>query len=76
MLDKKSKLRNLFEKDKGLASIPCYQDNHISLSTYIKRSLKDFSGPKTPEIINLIVENSGMKEKIVKNELEKLKVSF
>ena len=75
LLDKKSKLRNLFEKDKGLASIPCYQDNHISLSNYIKRSLKDFSG-LTPEIINLIVENSGMERKIVKNELEKIKSLF
>ena len=30
-LDKKSKLRNLFEKDKNLICVPFYEDNNFTL---------------------------------------------
>ena len=30
LLDKKSKLRNLFEKTSNLAIVPCYNDNDIT----------------------------------------------
>ena len=36
MLDKKSKLRNLFEKEKDLVSIAFYSDNNQTLSTITK----------------------------------------
>ena len=37
ILDKKSKIRNFFEKEKNYACIPCYPDNEISIkiSDYI-----------------------------------------
>ena len=36
ILDKKSKLRNLFEKDKDLISIPFYSDSNQTLTTITK----------------------------------------
>ena len=38
-LDKKSKLRKLFETDKDLAIFACYEDNEKSLLDYIKNEL-------------------------------------
>ena len=40
MLDKKSKLRNLFEKSEKLAVIPCYQDNEITIKKLFRANLK------------------------------------
>ena len=37
-LDKKSKIRSTFEKSKKAGIIPCYQDNHRTLSEYIKEN--------------------------------------
>ena len=36
ILDKKSKLRNLFEKEKNLISVGFYSDNNQTLSTFAK----------------------------------------
>ena len=45
ILDKKSKLRNLFEKDKNLICIPFYEDNDKNLGSiaqnfFIKKKIK------------------------------------
>ena len=40
-LEKKSKLRKLFEKEKKLGLIACYEDNEITLRNYIKKYLKN-----------------------------------
>ena len=74
-LEKKSKLRSCFEKDKELAIFPCYEDNERTLITYIDKELKDFKGI-TGEIINLIINNSNMDRRIIKSELVKIKVFF
>ena len=37
LLDKRSKLRSLFEKDPKLAIIPCYNDNEITLKRLITK---------------------------------------
>ena len=37
ILDKKSKLRNLFEKDKNLISVPFYLDNNQTLLNFLRR---------------------------------------
>ena len=37
ILDTKSKLRNLFTKQKNLAAIPCYQDSDRTLFDYTKK---------------------------------------
>ena len=43
-LDKRSKLRKLFETDKDLAIFACYEDNERSLLDYIKNELNEYKG--------------------------------
>ena len=74
-LEKKSKLRNLFEKDKSLGVIPCYEDNEITLRNYIKNHLKNIKG-LNQEIINFIIDNSNKSRDKIKNELNKIVVYF
>jgi DNA polymerase III subunit delta len=74
-LDKKSKLRNYFEKEKNLAIVACYADNERSLHTYILSKLKDFKG-LNGEIVNLIMKNSDYDRKTVSGEIEKIKTLF
>ena len=74
-LEKKSKLRNLFEKSTKLAIFPCYEDNDKTLITYVNKELKDFKG-LTGEIVNLILSNSNMNRQIIKSELIKIKTFF
>ncbi len=74
-LDKKSRLRSLFEKEKALVVVPCYADNFQTLNYYIKNKLGNLNG-LTPEIINLIIENSSGKREIVDNEIKKITTFF
>ena len=74
-LEKKSKLRSFFEKDKKLAIIPCYEDNERTLSNYISKEMVGYKG-LTGEIINLIIDNSSMNRKIIKSEIIKIKHFF
>ena len=74
-LDKKSKLRNLFEKNKNLAILPCYRDNERSLVAYINKELIEFKG-LSGEIIDLIITNSNMDRRVIKNEIMKIKDFF
>ena len=75
ILDKKSKLRSLFEKNKELAAIACYQDNERSLHQYISNKLRNLKGV-TPEIINFIMKNSYLDRGIINGEIEKIKTYF
>tara|TARA_B110000444_G_scaffold257142_1_gene294990 strand:- start:2114 stop:3115 length:1002 start_codon:yes stop_codon:yes gene_type:complete len=75
ILEKKSKLRNLFEKDSKLAIFPCYEDNERTLITYINREMQDFKG-LTGEIINLIIYNSNLDRRVIKSEINKIKNFF
>ena len=75
LLDKKSKLRNLFDKEKNLASLPCYQDTDKTLIFYVHDKLKDFKGINQ-EIINLIISNSKFDRKIIQNEIDKIRSCF
>ena len=74
-LEKRSKLRSLFEKEKKLAACPCYQDNDRTLINYISTELRGFKG-LTGELINLIIENSNSDRKIIQNEIVKIKIFF
>ena len=74
-LEKKSKLRNLFETNKNLAIFACYEDNERTLIYYISKELKNFKG-LSGEIINLIISNSNMNRKIIKNEIIKIRNYF
>ncbi len=75
LLDKKSKIRNNFEKDKNFAIVPCYQDTERTLINYINNTLKDYKG-LTSEITNLIIENSNLNRGTIKNEIKKIKKLF
>ena len=73
--DRKSELKSLFEKNNTVAIIPCYQDNHRTLSEYLQKKLKGFNG-LNQEIINFLIENSGLDRKVISHEIEKIKSLF
>ena len=71
-LEKKSKLRSFFEKDKALVCVPFYPDNDQILSKLTYNFLRDKGISISPSNINLIVNKcSGDREKLV-NELQKI----
>jgi|TARA_B110000211_G_C14073635_1_gene551060 DNA polymerase-3 subunit delta len=74
-LDKKSKLRNAFEKEKKIAIFPCYPDNERTLINYINKKLENFKGV-TGELISIIITNSSSNRKIIQNEIVKIKSFF
>ncbi len=71
-LDKKSRLRALFEKDKKLACIPFYEDNNQSLNIFAINFIKGKNIKISQETINLIVERARGDRGNLKNELQKL----
>ena len=72
ILEKKSKLRNLFEKSKNLAVVPFYEDNSNSLFTILVKLLKEKDIKLSRESINLLVDRaSGDRENLLK-ELDKI----
>ena len=72
LLEKKSKLRNLFEKNKKLISIPFYEDDSKVLTSLIVEFLNKNKIKLSRESINLIVERSSGDRQNVKMELEKI----
>ena len=74
-LERKSTLRSHFEKNKNTSIIPCYQDNHRTLTEYLRKKLDGFSG-LNQEIVNLLIDNSGFDRKVLGNEIDKIKVLF
>ena len=75
VLEKKSKLRNLYERSKEYGSIACYQDNQITIEKLILEELKGFRGV-TRENVNLIIESSNLDRAKLENELEKVMSLF
>ena len=71
-LDKKSKLRNLFEKDKDLVCVPFYPDTEQTLSKIAYNFLKEKKILISSSNINLIVSKCGRDREILLNELSKL----
>ena len=71
ILDKKSKLRNYFEKSKYCGISPCYKDNEITIKKIISKRLKDFQGV-TSQIINFITQNTGLDRNKLNNEIDKI----
>ena len=72
VLEKKSKLRALFEKATNAVCIPFYEDTNQTLSTI---ALNYFNSKKikiSREIINIIVERAKGDRINLKNELEKI----
>jgi DNA polymerase III subunit delta len=73
ILDKKSKLRNLFEKGKNTICIACYLDNERDLETITQIELKKKNIVLSRESINLLIQKSNLDRNNLRNELEKIK---
>ena len=71
-LDKKSKLRALYEKSKDLVCVPFYEDNHQSLDIFANKYLQNKNIKLSREILNLIIERSQGDRGNLKNELQKI----
>ena len=73
ILDKKSKLRNFFEKNKSTVCIACYLDNFKDLEIAAARKLNENNISLSREIINLLVQKSNNDRNNLFNEIEKIK---
>ena len=71
-LEKKSKLRNYFEKNKKLICIPFYLDNTSQLNQIINNYFKQINFPISQSNINLIVNKSNGDRENLFNELKKM----
>ena len=75
VLEKKSKLRNYFEKSDNCDVVVCYKDNEINIKNLINYKLKDFTGV-TPQITKTLIENCGLDRIKLSNEIDKIKSYF
>ena len=71
-LEKKSKLRNFFEKDKKAIITPFYEDTYQSLMIVAQNFFKEKKIKISPQNINLIIEKSKGNRINLKNELKKI----
>jgi DNA polymerase-3 subunit delta len=71
-LDKKSKLRLLFEKDNRLVCVPFYPDNEQFLSKLAYNFLQDRKISMSPSNINMIINKCGGERETLINELQKI----
>ena len=73
ILDTRSKLRSLFEKNKDLICIPTYPDNNNTLSKLAAVFFRKEKISISQQSINLIVEKCGGDRNNLNNELNKIK---
>ena len=71
-LEKKSKLRSFFEKDKNLICVPFYPDNDQTLSKLAYSLLRDKKISISPSNINLIVTKCSGDREALLNEIQKI----
>ena len=71
-LEKKSKIRSLFEKNKKTVCVPFYEDSNQTLSGIISSFFRERKIPVSQQAINLIAERSRGDRQNLKNELEKI----
>ena len=72
ILEKKSKLRNLFEKDKKIVTIPFYEDNTSSLSSVVLEFINRHKIKISRESINLIISRASGDRQNLNIELQKI----
>lgn len=72
ILEKKSKLRTYFEKEKSLICVPFYPDNHQSLNIIIKKFFNEKNIQASQETLNLIIERSNGSRQHLNAELNKI----
>ena len=73
ILEKKSKLRNFFEKNKKTICVPCYLDNEKDLRIIAQLEFKKNNIMVSQEIINLLIEKSNSDRNNLRNEIEKIR---
>ena len=73
ILDKKSKLRSLFEKNNKAVCIPFYADTAQTLSAIVASFFRVKKIPISQQTINLLVERARGDRKNLNNELDKIK---
>ena len=72
VLEKKSKIRNLFEKNNSAIIVPFYEDNNQTLLMIAQNFFRERKINISSQNINLIVERSKGDRINLKNEMEKI----
>jgi DNA polymerase-3 subunit delta len=72
ILEKKSKLRNFFEKNKDVICVPFYEDNFQSLMAITQNFFREKKIKISSQSINYIIERSKGNRINLKNELDKI----
>ena len=72
ILEKRSKIRNLFEKDKELIIVPTYKDTSITLVEIAKKFFNNYKISISQETINLLVSRCNGDRGHLKTELDKI----
>ena len=72
ILDKKSKVRSFFEKDKNTICVPFYVDNNQTLSGIVSRFFRENKIPISQQGINIVAERCRGDRQNLKNELQKI----
>ena len=72
ILEKKSKLRSLFEKNKNTICVPFYADSNQTLSKIINNFFREKKIIVSQEKINLLIERCRGNRQNLRNELDKI----
>ena len=72
ILEKKSKLRSKFEKDKNLVCVAFYPDNNETLSKLVNNFIKEKNISLSPMNVNFITNKCNGNREFLTNELEKI----
>ena len=71
-LEKKSKIRSFFEKNKNIFCVAFYEDNNQTLSIIVSNFFRERKIPISQQAINLIVNRCRGDRQNLKNELDKI----
>ncbi len=72
ILEKKSKLRSLFEKNKDLVIIPTYKDNSSALTEIARKFFYNYKISISQETINLLISRCNGDRGHLRTELDKI----
>ena len=72
ILEKKSKLRSLFEKNKNIICVPFYADSNQTLNKIINNFFKEKKIITSQEKINLLIDRCRGNRQNLRNELDKI----
>lgn len=71
-LDKKSKIRKLFEKEIKTVCVPFYEDTNQTLNSYAQKFINENKINISQQLLNIIIERARGDRINLKNELEKI----